>query len=80
MMIYRTLFIMFVSHILFNNVHNSPTWTMKGFNIFFWNARSLYNKLESFRLFVGEHTPDVFCVNETWFKNNMPDSMISLDG
>ena len=52
---------------------------MKGFNIFFWNARSLYNKLESFRLFVGEHTPDVFCVNETWFKNNMPDSLISID-
>ena len=71
---------MFTSHNKATQVLPGSLLTVKGFNIFFWNARSLYNKLESFRLFVGEHTPDVFCVNETWFKNNMPDSMISLDG
>ena len=52
---------------------------VKGFNIFFWNARSLFNKIDQFKLLLNKHTPQVFCVNETWLKPQIPNSLISIN-
>ena len=52
---------------------------IKGFNKFFWNARSLFNKIDQFKLLLNKHTPQVFCVNETWLKPQIPNSLISIN-
>ena len=51
----------------------------KGFKIFFWNARSLINKIDQTRLVVNEKMPQIFCINETWLKSQIPDTMISIN-
>ena len=50
----------------------------KGFKFFFWNARSLLNKIDQTRLLIEEKRPSIFCINETWLKTQIPDSMLSL--
>ena len=52
---------------------------VKGFNIFFWNARSLLNKIEQFKLLPNKYSPQVFCINETWLKPQIPDSLITTN-
>ena len=51
----------------------------KGFKIFFWNARSLINKIDQTRLVVDEKMPQIFCINKTWLKLQIPDTMISIN-
>ena len=51
----------------------------KGFRIHFWNARSLPNKIEQFRILLDEHKPQIFCINETWLKHMIPDNLIQAD-
>ena len=51
----------------------------KGFKIFFWNARSLINKIDQTRLVIEEKRPNIFCINETWLKTQIPDSMLSIN-
>ena len=48
----------------------------KGFRINFWNARSLPNKIEQFRILLDEHKPQIFCINETWLKHNYESQII----
>ena len=52
--------------------------TCKGFKVLFWNARSLYNKLDQRRIILNDYLPNVFCINETWLKEQIPDGMISI--
>ena len=52
--------------------------TCKGFKVFFWNARSLYNKLDQLRIVLNDYLPHVFCISETWLKEQIPDGMVSI--
>ena len=52
---------------------------VKGFNVFFWNACSLFNKIDQFKLLLNKHSPQVFCVNETWLKPLIPNSLIAIN-
>ena len=52
----------------------------KGFRINFWNARSLPNKIEQFRILLNEYKPQFFCINETWLKHVIPDNRLQADG
>ena len=52
----------------------------KGFKIFFWNTRSLYNKLDPFKIILDNYMLQIFCMNETWSKEKIPDSLMSVKG
>ena len=52
----------------------------KGFKIFFWNARSLYDKLEQLRIILNDYLPKVYCISETWLRDQIPHGMVSIPG
>ena len=47
----------------------------KGFKVFFWNAR---NKLAQLRIVLNDYLPNMFCISETWLKEQIPDGMVSI--
>ena len=48
--------------------------------MYFFNARSLVNKLHEFNLFVSDVKPAVIAVVETWFKDSLHDSLLCPRG
>ena len=52
----------------------------KGLKIIHLNAQSLVNKIDEFRYMFEKSDIDVLCVSETWFSDNMPDSLFKIEG
>lgn len=54
---------------------------LKGLKILLWNVRSLFPKIDSIREFVREvNGLDLLCINESWLKPELPNSLIFIDG
>ena len=51
----------------------------KGLNIFFWNAQSLINKLDSFKQHVEKVSPDIYGLSETWFREEVSDNLVDIN-
>lgn len=52
----------------------------QGLKIAHINAQSLLNKIDEFRFIFITSDIDVVCVSETWFKKDMPDELVTLNG
>ena len=50
----------------------------KGLKILFWNVRSLYNKIDTFRLEIDKVNPDILNVCETWLHNDIESDFVSI--
>lgn len=44
------------------------------------NAQSLLNKIDEFRHLFITSCGHIICITETWFQNEMNDSIVSLEG
>lgn len=54
---------------------------LKGLKIVLWNLRSLFPKIDDVRDFIhNAGGVDILCVNESWLKPPIPDSMINIEG
>lgn len=51
-----------------------------GLKVVHINAQSLLKKIDEFRYIFQESDVDIICISETWFRNEMPDDMVRLDG
>ena len=60
-----------------NDVTQNPK---KGIGIVFWNARSISNKLDNFKITLGYSYHNVFCITESWLKPNMDSSFLPIEG
>lgn len=54
--------------------------TRKGLGIVHLNARNLFPKLDSLRIWISNSDPDIIVISESWLKNNVSDSVIYLHG
>ena len=52
----------------------------KGIGIVFWNARSISNKLDNFKITLRNSHHNVFCITESWLKPNMDSSFLVIAG
>lgn len=52
----------------------------EGLKICHINAQSLLNKIDEFRYIFENSGVDIICVSETWFKSDIADCTISMDG
>ena len=60
-----------------NDVTQNPK---KGIGVVFWNARSISNKLDNFKITIGNSYNKVFCITESWLKPNMDSSFLEIEG
>ena len=49
-------------------------------SIMYFNARSVFCKLDSLKLVCAKHQPDVICIVESWLDKEISNSEFSLDG
>ena len=49
-------------------------------SIMYFNARSVFRKLDNLKLVCAIHHPDVICIVESWLDKEISDSELSLDG
>ena len=49
------------------------------FTVFYFNARSIYPKMDDLMALVQAHNPSMICVVETWLSSDIADSEISLE-
>ena len=47
-------------------------------SIFYFNARSLFPKLDELKLLCVTHSPDIVCITETWLSSDILDSELNL--
>ena len=59
------------------NVAQNPK---KGIGIVFWNARSISNKMDNFKITLKNSHHKVFCITESWLKPNMDSSILAITG
>ena len=59
------------------NVAQNPK---KGIGIVFWNARSISNKMDNFKITMKNSHHKVFCITESWLKPNMDSSFLAITG
>ena len=52
-----------------------PSQTGSLLKCYYFNARSLKNKLTELQLLLHEHIYDVTSVSETWLEESIPDSL-----
>ena len=52
----------------------------KGIGIVFWNARNISNKLDNFKITLGNSHHNVFCITESWLKPNMDSFFLAIGG
>ena len=57
-----------------SHLHNSTLCIM------YFNARSVFHKLDNLKLVCAIHHPDVICIVESWLDKEISDSELSLDG
>ena len=57
-----------------SHLHNSTL------SIVYFNARSVFRKLDNLKLVCAIHQPDVICIVESWLDKEISDSELSLDG
>ena len=50
----------------------------KGLKVLFWDVRSLYNKIDTFRLEIDKVNPDILNVCETWLHNDIESDFVSI--
>ena len=48
--------------------------------MFYFNARSLFPKLDELKLLCVNHSPDIVCITETWLSHDILDSELNLSG
>ena len=53
---------------------------LKGIHFTHLNIRSLYNKIDSFRLFLENSNITVATISETWLTGAIPDSLVNVPG
>ena len=58
---------------------NEPK-TVKGISIVFWNLRSILYKFDNFRTTVENDNHKVYCITETWLKQNVHDNFLHKEG
>ena len=52
----------------------------KGFKIIFWNTRSVIKKIDGIRCKIHAHLPNIVAISESWFKTNIPNSLVEITG
>ena len=52
----------------------------KGTGIVFWNLRSLINKFDNFKATIVDTNFKVFCITESWLKQNLDSSYVAIEG
>ena len=50
----------------------------KGLSVISWNVRSMSNKFDSIKERINKTRPDIVCIGETWLKDMIPDSLVSI--
>ena len=65
-----------------SNLTSSPPLPHSSFrlNAFYFNARSLFPKLDELKLLCVNHSPDIVCITETWLSHDILDSELNLSG
>ena len=51
----------------------------KNLTVLQWNAHSLYNKLEDFKVKLYKYAPHLACICETWLKSNREPNFSNYD-
>ena len=49
-------------------------------NIVYFNARSIFNKLDELQLFLYDKDPDLVIITETWLNDQISNAMLSIQG
>ena len=63
------------SHHTYSSLSHNST-----LSIMYFNARSVFRKLDNLKLVCAIHHPDVICIVESWLDKEISDSELSLDG
>ena len=63
------------SHHTYSSLSHNST-----LSIMYFNARSVFHKLDNLKLVCAIHHPDVICIVESWLDKEISDSELSLDG
>lgn len=64
-----------------DNVFSAPINTRKSLpSLFVCNPCSLNNKMDEFRTVVHDQKVDIAVISESWFKPNMPEEHVQIDG
>ena len=56
----------------------TPRFTRPSLEVFSFNVRSLFPKLDDLSLFCSTYHPDAICINETWLSSDIQNSEIAL--
>ncbi len=68
------------SHFVNNRNKNDNSPGPNCLNILYYNARSLFPKLDKLKALVDTQRPHIVCIVETWLSSEIADNEVSLEG